>query len=538
MRKTLTLCLLLATMACGEVRAQAGHNGRIARNLELLSDIYRQLDLNYVDTLNADTVLYWAVQKMLGEVDPFTEYFSEADMQDFKTLSTGKYGGVGSLIRYDKKLKRCTIDEPYEGTPSDKAGLRAGDIIMSIDGKDTEGWPTKQVSETMRGEAGTSFQMVVQRPGEKKARTLLLTRETIQQPQVPYYGQVAPGVGYIFLTGFTEGAAQEVRFAFNVLRAEGIRSLILDLRGNGGGSVSEAVDIINMVTPKGRRVVYTKGKIEANNHDYYTSAEPIDTLLPMAVVVDGTSASASEIVAGALQDMDRATIVGQRTYGKGLVQGMRDVGDNGILKLTIARYYIPSGRCIQAYDYRHLNADGSVGTVPDSLTHVFHTASGREVRDGGGIKPDIVLEDDTLATIVYDFAFSDQLFDFCTRYVREHKKIAPAGEIALSDKDYDDFIAFMQGSDFKYNNRSDNLLTVLKTVAKREGFYDDAQAEFAALEAKFKTDLATDLRRHRTDIEKQICDELATRYYYQRGGVAQNIKGDPYVRAAMEAIMP
>lgn len=533
--KHIFFALLLAAPLLG-LRAQAGHTSQIGRNLETLSDIYRQLDLNYVDTLQPDTVFYWTLQRMLAEVDPFTEYYAESDMQDFKTLSTGRYGGVGSVIRYDKSLDRCRIDEPYEGTPSDKAGLRAGDVIMELDGKDTKGWPTSRVSAAMRGEAGSTFQMVVQRPGEKKTRSLLLTRQTIQQPQVPYYGQVAPGVGYIYLTGFTEGAAREVRFALNDLKREGIRGLILDLRGNGGGSVSEAVDIVNMVVPKGRVVVETKGRTPAGSRTYYTAAEPIDTLLPMAVVVDETSASASEIVAGALQDMDRATIVGCRTYGKGVVQSMREVTGGGLIKLTTARYYIPSGRCIQAYDYRHRSADGTARHVADSLTHVFHTAAGREVRDGGGITPDVEVKDDTLASIVYDFGFSPQLFDYCTHYVQNHKTIAPAGEISLSDSDYDDFIAFMRQSDFTYNNRSSELLGVLRTVARREGFYDEAQREFEALDARFQKNLEADLRRHRADISRLIADELATRYYYQRGGVRQNITGDKWVQAAIEAL--
>ena len=537
MKKTIiaTLAILLSA-ANLHAQKQSGHNSSVARNLEIFSDIYRQLDLFYVDSIDADTILYWSIQKMLAQVDPFTEYYSESDMDDFKTMSTGKYGGIGSVIRFSTKLERSIISEPYEGSPSQVAGLKAGDIIMTIDGKDTKGWGNAKVSEALRGEAGTSFELVVQRPGETKNRSFLITRKTIQQPQVPYYGQIRPNVGYIYLTGFTEGAAREVRFALNDLKTQGISSLILDLRGNGGGSVTEAVDIINMVTPKGRKVVYTKGKVASTNHDYYTSADPIDSIIPMAVLVDGSSASASEIVAGSLQDMDRATIVGTRTYGKGLVQSMREVSDNGLLKLTTARYYIPSGRCIQAYDYRHLNADGSVGTVPDSLTHVFHTAAGREVRDGGGIKPDIEVKQDTVASIVYDFTSSDEMLDYVTYYVQRHPSVAPAGEITLSDDDYADFINFMSKTDFKYNNRSDDALKLLKAIAKREGFYDEAQDEFKALEEKFKTNLAADLERNRKDIETYICDEIAHRYYYQRGGVLQTLKDDPTLAAALRAL--
>ena len=526
---------MLVALTAG-AQKQNTHNGQIARNLELFDDIYRQLDIFYVDSLNPDTVLYWGIQKMLAKVDPFTEYYSSADMGDFKTLSTGKYGGMGSAIRYLSNIKRTVVSEPYEDSPAHEAGLIAGDIIMSIDGRDTKDWTITEVSERLRGEAGTTFELVVQRPGEAKTRKMLITRRTIQQPQVPYYGLVRPGVGYIFLTGFTEGAAREVRFALTDLKKQGATSLVLDLRGNGGGSVSEAVDIVSMVVPKGNKVVYTKGKMASASREYYTSADPIDSLMPMAVLVDGGSASSSEIVAGALQDLDRATIVGTRTYGKGFVQSMRDVSGGGLLKLTTGRYYIPSGRCVQAYDYRHLNEDGSVGMVPDSLTRVFYTAAGRPVRDGGGITPDILMPSDTLATIVYDFVASDAFFDYATHYVAQHPTVAPAGEITLSDADYDDFIDFMTKAKFKYNNRSLEVFDFLKTMAKREGYYDEAKAEFDALESKFASDLASDLRRNRKDIETYICDELAHRYYLQRGGVKQTLRDDPTLEAAIKAI--
>jgi carboxyl-terminal processing protease len=366
--------------------------------------------------------------------------------------------------------------------------------------------------------------------------TFHITRQTIQMPQVPYYGMVSPGVGYIFLTGFTDGACREVRQALLALKAQGAVSLVLDLRDNPGGALNEAVDIVNLFVPKGRKVMFTKGKLSSVNRDYYTASEPVDTVMPLVVLADGGSASSSEIVCGSLQDMDRAVIVGARTYGKGLVQAIREVPYHGNLKLTTSRYYIPSGRCIQAYDYRHLNPDGSVGTVPDSLTRVFHTAHGREVRDGGGIKPDIEVRPDSLASIIYDLVEDDAFFDFATLYASQHPTIAPAGEFSLSDADYEQFVAYIAQSGFTYNRRSDEVLELLKNVARREGYYDVARAEFDALEARFSTDLEADLRRHRKDIEPYLCDEIVQRYYYEAGAVKQQLVGDACMKQALQLL--
>ena len=384
-----------------QLRAQGNHNAEISRNLEIFDDIYKQLDTYYVDTLSADTTIEWAIKSMLAHVDPFTQYYPEDDEQ-LRQLATGKYAGIGSVIRMSKKENRAVVSEPYEGTPSQQAGIRAGDVILTVDGKSTDGMKLEDVTQRLRGEAGTTVEVRVRRPGVSSPLTFMLTRRTIQLPHVPYYGMQRDGVGYLFLTDFAAGATLEVRQALLDLRKQGMQRLVLDLRGNPGGAIDEAVNIVNLFVPKGRKVVYTKGKMASTNREYFTFSEPLDTVTPMVVLVDGASASAAEILSGSLQDMDRAVIMGTRTYGKGLVQSIRELPFRGNLKLTISRYYIPSGRCIQAYDYRHLNPDGSVGTVPDSLTSVFHTMAGREVRDGGGINPDIVIKPDSLPSFIYD----------------------------------------------------------------------------------------------------------------------------------------
>ncbi|MBO7067696.1 MAG: S41 family peptidase [Bacteroidaceae bacterium] len=521
-----TLLLAILCVVGADAQKQSGHNAAISRNLEILNDIYKQLDIFYVDTLNADTVIGWGIRSLLRQVDPFTDYYPQED-EELRQMTTGKYAGIGSVIRYHKKENRAVISEPYENTPSQRVGLKAGDVIMRVDGKDVKGWGTSKVTGLLRGEAGTTFELVVKRGGEEK--TFHITRQTIQLPQVPYYGIIDNGTGYICLTGFTEGAYKEVRQALTELKQQGAEKLVLDLRGNPGGSVNEAVDIVNLFVPKGRKVVYTRGKMKHTDRDYYTAEEPVDTLMPVVVLVDGGSASASEIVSGSLQDMDRAVVMGVRTYGKGLVQMVREVSYDGHLKLTTGRYYIPSGRCIQAYDYRHLNADGSAGTVPDSLTKVFHTAGGREVRDGGGIKPDIEVMPDSLPTLIYDLVGSDEFFDWATDYCSRHDQIAPAGEVKLSDEEYNQFVQYITASGFKYNRRSEEVLKVLRDVAKREGYLEQAEPELEALKAKFSPNISTDLLRFRKEIEPCITDELVHRYYFQRGEVRQQLVDDPCI---------
>ncbi|MBR0434283.1 MAG: S41 family peptidase [Bacteroidaceae bacterium] len=521
--------------ASAQQRQQTGFD--ISRNLEIFADIYRQLDMFYVDSLSADTAVRWAIDGMLAQIDPYTNFYPDDDQDELKMMATGRYAGIGALIRAYKKEDRAVVEEPYEGCPAQEAGVRAGDVIQSIDGKDIKGWTVSKVSESLRGEPGTTFELIVQRPGEKKPRAFKITRRQIQLPCIPWYGIVddEAHVGYLYLTEFTDKCAREVRHAILDMKQQGMQRLIFDLRDNGGGSVSEAVEIVGMFVPRGSLVVSTKGKVPATCHDYATPAEPIDTLMPLAILVNGATASASEIVAGSLQDMDRATILGQRTYGKGLVQGIRELPYRGQLKITTARYYIPSGRCIQAYDYRHRTADGAATTLPDSLTREFRTRSGRIVRDGGGIQPDSILATDSVPTMVYDLTAADIFFDYVTDYATTHPTIAPAGQFHLSDAEWDDFATRVAASDFTYNGRTAAALESLRKLAHFEGRDIEAQAEFDALEAKLKqNDLATDLKRFREHIQPYLETEIVSRYYYQRGALQQTIGRDKGIQKAIK----
>ena len=526
----LLFCLVLVF---GTAYAQReNHSSQVARNLDIFDEIYKALDLYYVDTIAADTAIQWAIDGMLMKVDPYTAYYP-ADDEELRQMSTGKYAGIGSIIRNRKKHDRVTISEPYRNTPSDKVGLRAGDILLAIDGKDVKGMLPAKVTTMLRGEAGTTFSLKFQRPGEKKPRTVRITRATIKTPAVPYYGMADKETGYIILTGFTDGAAREVRHALEQIKNQGGRKLIFDLRNNPGGAINEAVDIVNLFVGKGQKVVYTKGKQKIANHEYLTTTDPVDSIMPVVVMVNQNSASASEIVSGSLQDMDRAVIIGNRTFGKGLVQAIRDVPYRGQMKLTTARYYIPSGRCIQAHQYNH---DGTVKTTPDSLTKVFYTRIGREVRDGGGIKPDITAEPDSLPTMVYDLVQSDVFFDWITGYRNKHAQIAEAGSIRLTDEEYADFCKYVTDEKFTYNRRSDNAIKYLKEIAQQEGYLEIAKAEMDSLEKKFEPNLEADLKRFKSKILPFIEAEIATRYYYQGGYVCQQLKSDKVYHEALKLI--
>lgn len=526
--------LLIASMSASFAQKSDNHNFEISKNLEIFNDIYKQLDLYYVDTLSADTVIGWAIDGMLRRVDPFTEYYPEDNMNELREMTTGKYAGVGAVIRYYKKEDRVMFVEPWEDSPATDVGIKSGDVILTIDGVDVKGKNVSDVSKMLRGDAGTSFELKVKRSGNPEPLVFKVTRRNIVMPPVPYYGMVGNQVGYIYFDRFTENCSRDVRRAIIDLKKQGAQSLILDMRGNAGGLLVEAVELVNMFVPKGQKVVYTKGKLSSVNSEYTTTKEPLDEKIPLAVLVDGMTASSAEIVSGALQDLDRAVIIGMRTYGKGLVQVPREVPYHGSLKVTTSRYYIPSGRCIQAYDYRHLNADGSVGTVPDSLTKVFYTAGGREVRDGGGIKPDIVMQPDSLPALVYDVAASDVALEYVCNYVAAHLEIAPAGEFVLSDKDYEDFVNLVAKSDFTYKRRTEEVLKLLKKAAQFEGCYDEAKEEFEALEQKMSGNVTADLMRFKKDISEILENDIVSRYYFQKGAIKQQLRDDKFVEKALE----
>lgn len=531
MRKLETIVCLLFLVLQVPAQSQFDRNFEVARNIDIFSSVCKELEMFYVDTLNTTKVVRTGIDAMLRELDPYTVYYSEEDMDDLKMMTTGKYAGIGSVIRLYKK-DWVVIAEPYEGSPAARAGLKAGDILLDIDGTDLKGKNTTEVSSMLRGEPQTSFLLKVRRPGVEKPLSFKITRETIATPAVPYYGMVTPEVGYINLSGFTENSSTIVRRAFVDLRGKGAKSLVLDLRDNGGGLLGEAVEIVNLFVPKGKLVVKTVGKVKSTCMEYKTQHEPLDLQMPLAVLVNGNTASASEIVSGALQDMDRAVVIGDRTFGKGLVQSPRDLPYNGSIKLTTSKYYIPSGRCIQAIDYKHRDGDGRAVHIADSLTRVFHTEAGREVRDGGGIRPDIEVKLDTLANISAYLAIDDVLFDYATAYCQKHKTIPPADRFEVTDADFEEFCRQVKSSEFKYDKQTEKALKTLREIAGFEGYLEGASAEFEALEKKLTHDMDYDLQLNRKDIKKLLADEIIKRYYYQAGSVQQALKDDPVLERA------
>ena len=512
------------------------HNLEVAKNLEIFNAIYKNLDLMYVDTLDAGTVIGTGINAMLRSLDPYTEFYPEEKQKDLKLLMTGKYAGIGALVRYHQKLKRVVIEEPYAGMPAAEVGLKKGDIILQIDDTLMTDKTVSYVSEHLRGDAGTTFVLKIQRPSTGKKMTFKITRRSIKMPEITYYGMRPNGIGYINLNTFTGEPAKPMRRAFLDLKKQGATKLILDLRGNGGGSLAECVDIANMWIPKGVTLVETKGKIRRANSEYKTRLEPIDTVMPLIILVNDETASASEIVSGSVQDLDRGIIIGTRTYGKGLVQIPNvEVPFNGNLKLTTSKYYIPSGRCIQAINYKHTGG-GYKEHVPDSLTRVFYTKNGREVRDGGGIKPDIEVKPDTMANITLYLDRIDStetVLDYVVDYIAKHPTIAPAKDFHLTDADYADFKQRVVKAGFTYDQVSKKQYEELVKVAKFEGYYDEAKAEFEALKAKLDHhDIGKDLDLHRTEIQHLIEQDIISAYYYQKGQVEAMLQYDKTVKEA------
>lgn len=534
--------MLLAIGFCLSVAAfsqNEDHNFKVSKNLDVLNVIYKNLDLMYVDTLDADEVVGNGINAMLRSLDPYTVYYPADKSGDLKMMLTGKYAGIGSLIRYNYKLGRVCIDEPYEHMPADEAGLKKGDVILTIDGEDVTRKDNNYVSDHLRGDAGTTFELKIFRPSTGKNMKFKITRRAIQLPAVPYYGLQKDGIGYLNLTSFTEGCGKIVRNAIIDMKGKGMKGLVLDLRGNGGGSEQEAVNIVNCFVPKGKMVVSNRGKMKRVNRDYLTQVEPVDTLLPVVVLVNNGSASSSEITSGALQDFDRAVIMGTRTYGKGLVQSMVDLPYNGQLKLTTNKYYIPSGRCIQKLNYKH-DKGGSTEVVADSLTRTFYTAGGRAVKDGGGITPDVEVVPDSLPNITYYLVGvrdSDELVStFEQDYIARHPSIAPAGEFELSDADYENFKQLVLKSHFKYDALSAKQLESLEKIARFEGYYDDAKAEFEVLKKRLQPDLAKDLEHNKASIKQVLTNDIVAAYYYQAGSVQNALRTDKQVKAAFDLL--
>ena len=547
MKKLLVgLVLMVAPVFVCAQTMDSDHNFDVARNLDVFNAIYKQLDMMYVDTLDAQETIGYAIRAMLGSLDPYTEYYPEDKQSDLRMMISGKYAGIGALIRYHMVLKRVVIDEPYADMPAAEAGLKKGDIILSIDDSLMTDKTVGSVSEHLRGDAGTTFLLKVKRPSTGKTMKFKITRRAIQMPSVTYYGLQQDGIGYLNLSQFTEGCSKDVRRAFLDMKKQGMRSFVLDLRNNGGGSLQEAISILNMFVPKNLTLVKTIGKMSRANREYKTTVEPVDTVMPIVVLVNESSASASEITSGSLQDLDRAVIVGTRTYGKGLVQLPNlPLPYNGNLKVTTSKYYIPSGRCIQAINYKK-NRDGQGGSkygerLPDSLSNVFHTVGGREVRDGGGITPDVEVKPDSIPNIAYYLASTGRdstevMFDWELDYIRRHPTIAPAKDFEISDADFDSFKQKVIASGFTYDRESEKYLESLEKLIKFEGYYDDAKADIESLKSKLSHNLERDLDYNKEVLKELLANDIVAAYYYQRGAVENSLNRDKQWKEAVRLL--
>lgn len=528
MRKLPVILLVISAAALIAVGATRSSKSDISRNLDTFASIYKALQTSYVDTIDADKSMNTAISAMLNEIDPYTEYIPESEQDEFLTISTGEYGGIGAYIM-QRPEGGVQVTEPRDGTPSQKAGLRPGDMFLVINGDSVTNSDSKTVSNMLRGQAGTDVKVTVKRPYVTDSiLDFTITRSKIDINPVPYYGVERGDIGYIQLTTFNDKTYEKTRDALKALKSNpAVKSIVLDLRGNGGGLLESAVQVVSLFVPKGTEVLRTRGKGLQNERIYKTPYQPVDTDIPLAVLVNSGSASSAEIVTGALQDLDRAVIVGDRSFGKGLVQSTRQLPYNGLLKVTIAKYYIPSGRLIQAIDYSHRNADGSVGRIPDSLTTVWHTRAGREVRDGGGITPDLKVELPEGNRLLYNIIRDNWSFDFANRYAATHATIPPAEQFEVTDTIFNEFKAFINPDKFKYDRTTDLIMEQLEKAVKTEGYLDTAvQAQMDTLKNLLRHDLNHDLDLNRKAISQYLAGEIVERYYSERGGIIQALKTD------------
>ncbi|WP_455641257.1 S41 family peptidase [Parabacteroides sp.] len=529
-------CLLLLFGSIVPGQAQKDNRFEVSKNLDIFNALVKEVEMFYVDSVDVEKVMRRGINTMLGSLDPYTEYYPEQEMDKLKMMTTGEYGGIGSYIR-GRQDGGVYIVEPFEGMPAALAGLKAGDRILAIDTVDVTNKTSDEVSNLLKGVPNTKMVLKIQRPNEKKPREVELIRKQILVDQVTYYGVRGDGVGYIYLKGFTDKSAQEVKNAFEDLKKNHqIKSLVLDLRNNGGGLLESATQIVSMFVPKGKEVVSTKGKISQWDRTYRTANEPLDTIMPIAILINGNTASAAEIVSGSLQDMDRAVLVGERSFGKGLVQSTRELPYNGSVKITMSKYYIPSGRCIQQMDYSHRKADGSVAAIPDSLTSVFYTSKGRPVRDGGGVRPEFEIEEEEMPTMMYYLATDFILVDFVTDWVQKHKSIPPVDEFTVSDADFEAFKNYAKEKNFTYDRQSEKLLKNLKEVAKFEGYTERDSTIFNELEARLTPNLDRDFDLYKDQVKKLLASEIVKRYYYQKGELLESLKGDKVLEKALEVL--
>ncbi|MDR1682233.1 MAG: S41 family peptidase [Candidatus Symbiothrix sp.] len=531
------LSLLIYGSRLVDASAQLSENQRfdLIKNLDVYNALFNELALFYVDSLEVEKLIHKDIDYLLQQLDPYTEYISEEDMSDFQFQTTGEYGGIGSII--SMRNNKITIAEPYKGMPAAQAGLIPGDVIVSINGESMEGKTTAYASERLKGQPNTKLQLQIQRAGEEKLRNLKLERKRIQIDPVTYYGVIEEGIGYIYLSGFTTHSAQSVKAALSDLRKnKKITSLIIDVRDNGGGVVEDCLEILNYFVPKGELLLSMRGKVRQADRLYHATKEPVEPDLPLLVLVNDHSASASEILAGTIQDLDRGVIVGSRTFGKGLVQATRPLPYSGKLKLTTAKYYIPSGRSIQAIDYAHRDENGRVSQIPDSLTTEYYTRNRRPVRDGGGILPDFAVEEDSLPNLLYYMELNSLFFDFVVQWRTQHPSVPEPENFTLSDETYNAFKDFVKSKDFKYDRQSEKVLINLKKTMEFEGYYATASAEFQALEAKLQPDLDRDLELHKLLISKYLSLQIMKQYYFGQGELEYALREDKAMTEALRIL--
>jgi|WetSurMetagenome_2_1015567.scaffolds.fasta_scaffold01909_7 carboxyl-terminal processing protease len=524
--------LILGAASTGFIAYQETRDFRIARNFDIFFSLFKELNTFYVDKIDPDKLFRIAMDDMLKSLDPYTVYYPESESDEFKFMTTGKYGGIGALIRGGGEY--VTVSEIYKGFPADQAGIKAGDLLKKVDGTSLKGISSDAVSEKLKGNPGTDISVIIDRNG--KELEYKMKREKIVVPPVPYYGMIDGGTAFIRFSSFTQGSSSDFKNALIALEAKNPKQLIIDLRGNPGGLLTEAVEIVNLFINPGNAVVSTKGKVKQFDEDFKTTKTAVDEKIPIAVLINSGTASAAEIVAGALQDLDRGVILGQRSYGKGLVQVTRPLSYNTQLKVTTAKYYIPSGRCIQARDFSHPNPDGSVGIIPDSLISEFKTKNGRIVKDGGGIAPDVPVAIETLSQVASELYVRNLIFDYATKYFWSHPEVKTADQLVFADRDYDDFHTFLVGRKFDYKTVTEQSLNELIENAKREKYYDIHKDIFSEIQKDIAHNLEQDLNTFRTEICELIEDDLISRYFYEAGAIEWSLKNDKLITKAIEVL--
>jgi len=535
LRGMVTTSVILMLTLTSQLKAQTSSDFEISKNLEILTSLYKELNTNYVDGANPSELMKTGIDAMLDKLDPYTVFIPESEIEDYRFMTTGEYGGIGSLIH--KQGDYIVISEPYENSPAQKSGLKAGDKIVKINDKDAAGKSVEDVSSVLKGQPGTSFKLEVEREGQPNTLSFDIVREKISIEPVSYAGMLDSGIAYIRLNSFTQTAASEVKKALLDLKEKNtLTGLVLDLRDNGGGLLTEAVNIVNLFVKKNELVVSTKGKQKDKNRSYQTMMEPVDVNLPLVILVNGSSASASEIVAGALQDLDRAVVVGSRTYGKGLVQNVFPLSYNTQVKITVAKYYIPSGRCIQEIDYEHKNASGGVSEIPDSLITAYKTKHGRIVYDGKGIAPDVATDTSKLSTVLYNLITKYIIFDYATKYAAAHPLIGTAETFRLTEADYNDFVAFTEKKGFEYTTVAEKELETMKKAAIYENSWSDIESLYNSMKEAIARHKKQELIEYKEDISMILQQEIVSRYYYQKGRIVSTLSDDKELKSATNVL--